>query len=293
MLILWENSRLPQNCPKFIYDGLMYFARAVKFFEATMDMGDIPYQDALKGELDKNYFPKYDTQKEVFLGILKELERADQLFCRGEKFVGDPMYGGDPVKWRKLVNSFALNVLMQLSKKEGDADLQLKSRFQQILAAKPIFTSNADNYQLIRSDKSGQTYPFYKVAYKHVPLMEQNPYEAILTNVIGTRNVADMAVKYKAKKFVMVSTDKAINPTNVMGATKRAAEIYVNSCQQQQQTAFIVTRFGNVLGSNGSVIPLFERQMESGGPLTLTHPDITRYFMTNSGGLPTGSGSGL
>ncbi|WP_232279762.1 SusD/RagB family nutrient-binding outer membrane lipoprotein [Sphingobacterium spiritivorum] len=145
------------------YDGLMYFARAVKFFEATMDMGDIPYQDALKGELDKNYFPKYDTQKEVFLGILKELEMADQLFAEGGKFVGDPMYGGDPVKWRKLVNSFALNVLMQLSKKEGDADLQLKTRFQQILAAKPIFTSNADNYQLIRSDKSGQTYPFYKV----------------------------------------------------------------------------------------------------------------------------------
>ncbi|WP_270089078.1 SusD/RagB family nutrient-binding outer membrane lipoprotein [Sphingobacterium sp. SYP-B4668] len=145
------------------YDGLMYFARAVKFFESTMDLGDIPYQDALKGETDKNYFPKYDTQKDVFIGVLAELERADQLFAEGEKFAGDPMYGGDPVKWRKLVNSFALHVLIQLSKKESDSDLQIKSKFQQILANKPIFTSNADNYQLIRSDKSGQIYPFYKV----------------------------------------------------------------------------------------------------------------------------------
>ncbi len=145
------------------YEGLMYFARAAKFFEATMDLGDIPYHDALKGETDKQYFPKYDTQKAVFLGILNELELADQAFAAGTKFTGDPIYDGTVEHWRKLVNSYALNVLMQLSKKETDADLNIKGRFQQILANKPLFTSNADNYQLVRADLSGQQYPFYKV----------------------------------------------------------------------------------------------------------------------------------
>lgn len=183
-------------------------------------------------------------------------------------------------------NPYKLILVDQAETPLHDIRLELQDRWRDIDAETIIADiSNATRMEDIFREFRPQ-YIFHAAAYKHVPMMEDNVSESIQVNVYGTRTVADLAVKYGAEKFVMISTDKAVNPTNVMGCSKRICEIYVQSLAKKLQkegghaTQFITTRFGNVLGSNGSVIPRFRDQIQRGGPVTVTHPEIIRYFMT-------------
>ena len=178
-------------------------------------------------------------------------------------------------------NPYKLILIDQAETPLHDIRLELQDRWRDIDAETIVADiSNATRMEAIFREYKPQ-YIFHAAAYKHVPMMEDNVSESIQINVSGTRTLADLAVKFGSEKFVMISTDKAVNPTNVMGATKRACEMIIQyKAQHSTDTEFVTTRFGNVLGSNGSVIPLFRRQIENGAPVTVTHPDIIRYFMT-------------
>lgn len=158
MIALTEGM---EEAEKNSYLALGHFIRAYTFFNLSMKVGDIPYTEALKGK-EGNIKPAYDTQKEVFIGVLNELDKANKLFAAGTRFDGDVIYDGDPLKWRKMVNSFALKVLINLYKKTEDTDLNVVNRFKEIVNTYPIFESNADNFSLVFSDQESQKYPFYK-----------------------------------------------------------------------------------------------------------------------------------
>lgn len=190
--------------------------------------------------------------------------------------------GSEIVRQVAQFNPRLIVVLDQAESPLYELELELLEKFPD-QKFKFVLADISNSYRL---EKVFEDYQFSMVyhaaAYKHVPLIEENPHEAIFVNILGTKNLSLLSKKYKVNRFVMVSTDKAVNPTNVMGASKRAAELFVQSLQNStgNTTKFITTRFGNVLGSNGSVIPHFRKQIERGGPVTITHPDIIRYFMT-------------
>ena len=194
--------------------------------------------------------------------------------------------GSEIVRQVANFNPYSIILIDQAETPLHDMRLELKEKWREMRAEIIVAdVSNASRMERVFS-KTRPQYIFHAAAYKHVPMMEDNVSESVQTNILGTKIMGDLAVKYNADKFVMVSTDKAVNPSNVMGCSKRICEIYVQSLAKhigrngKKTTQFITTRFGNVLGSNGSVIPLFREQIKHGGPVTVTHPEIIRYFMT-------------
>ncbi len=215
------------------------------------------------------------------ISIVKQLRQKRILVTGGAGSIGSEI-----VRQIANYNPKKLIILDQAETPLHQVYLELKEKFPSL--DYEVVIADVRNYGRMQKvfSKFKPEVVYHAAAYKHVPLMENNPCEAITTNMLGTATLADLSVEHKVKTFVMVSTDKAVNPSNVMGATKRIAEMYVQSLhyhakdRSSNTTNFITTRFGNVLGSNGSVVPLFKKQIESGGPVTITHPDIIRYFMT-------------
>jgi FlaA1/EpsC-like NDP-sugar epimerase len=195
--------------------------------------------------------------------------------------------GSEMVRQIAIYKPKAMVLIDQAETPQHDVRLMMSKEFPDIHCETIVTSISRCTRMDALFNKYRPDYVFHAAAYKHVPMMEDNPSEAVLNNIYGTKVIADLSVKYGIKKFVMVSTDKAVNPTNVMGCSKRICEIYVQSLNRaiksknpdKATTQFVTTRFGNVLGSNGSVIPLFAEQIKNGGPVTVTHPDIIRYFM--------------
>ena len=264
----------------------IYMAQDAKALDGSEEMNDEenfkPVQ--LKAVSVEDLLPRDEIR--VDLKSVKELLSGQRVMITGSA----GSIGSEIVRQVAQFKPAALMLIDQAETPEHDIRLMMANSYPQI-PAETVVTSicNQSRMEQIFSDFKPD-YVFHAAAYKHVPMMEDNPSEAVINNIYGTKVIADLSVKYGVKKFVMISTDKAVNPTNVMGCSKRICEIYVQSLDQaikerkivpptKVRTQFVTTRFGNVLGSNGSVIPLFREQIKNGGPVTVTDEKIVRYFM--------------
>ncbi len=243
----------------------------------------------VKGELSFNQIKEINIDDLLGRESIKLNNRAVEEDIRGKRVVITGAAGSIGSELVRQIISFQPACLIMIDQAESPLyEIEREARSYGSNSQIIPFLADISNYE--RIDRIFSEFKphiiYHAAAYKHVPMIESNPSEAISCNILGTKLLADLAVKYEVRKFVMISTDKAVNPTNVMGCSKRIAEMYVQALnnslelQSRNHTVFVTTRFGNVLGSNGSVIPIFKKQIKSGGPITVTHPEITRYFMT-------------
>jgi FlaA1/EpsC-like NDP-sugar epimerase len=247
-----------------------------------------PVEKWVRGELSFNQIKEINIEDLLGRESIKLDKQSVKADLRGRKVLITGAAGSIGSELVRQVMQYDPGSLILIDQAESDLyAIEREIKIHDSRATVTLYLADITNRDRLKSifEYHKPDLVYHAAAYKHVPMMESNPSEAVLCNILGTKLLADLSVEYKVSKFVMISTDKAVNPTNVMGCSKRIAEIYVQSfnnflAQKGGGTAFVTTRFGNVLGSNGSVIPMFKKQIQSGGPITVTHPEVTRYFMT-------------
>ena len=294
--IVGTTYEIPDVCEKYNIDTILFSIAAIEMAERKRIL-DICAKTNLKVKIVPNLYKLVATDDGITSKIrpveVEDLLGRDPIIFDNEQYgeyIKDKVIlvtGGGGSIGSELCRQIAklkpknLIILDIYENNAYEIQQELKRKYKDSLNFEVEIASIRDREKMERIfSTKGIDVVFHAAAHKHVPLMETNPEEAVKNNIFGTMNVAFFADKYKVKKFVQISTDKAVNPTNVMGATKRVCEMIVQRMDQISETSFVAVRFGNVLGSNGSVIPLFKEQLKQGGPLTVTHPDIIRYFMT-------------